>query len=333
MKPPFTITEKMINLIVEITEKITRVEIEKERNLHLRKTNRIRSIHSSLAIEQNSLSLEQVTDVINGKLVIGDLEDIREVQNAYQAYGKVFQLSPYSVKGFLTAHKLLTQDLLRESGAFRMGDVGVYDAEGKVIHVGARPQYVNGLISDLFTWAKEATVHELIKSCVVHFEIEMIHPFPDGNGRMGRLWQNLILSQWHPIFEWIPIETIIYANQQKYYDALGEGDKANDSQVFIEFILDVISQTLSDIENQELSDKLSDILSDKVLDKLNDKEKDFVRKIYPHLKENKEIGNSKAVQLSDIPSATVRRYLKKLVELEVLTSKGENRNRKYLLKD
>jgi len=331
MKPPFSITNNMLNSILEITQKVTRLELGAERNLHLRKENRIRSIHSSLAIENNSLSLRQVADVINGKRVLGKPQEIREVQNAYEAYEAVFKMDPYAVKDFLSAHALMMKDLIREYGSFRSGDVGIYDAAGNVVHIGARPQFVPNLVEELFHWAKTDDTPELIKSCVVHFEIEMIHPFGDGNGRMGRLWQNLILSKWQSVFEWIPIETIVYAYQQKYYDVLETSDKENDSTGFIEFMLEVILETLNSFDEKSTNNKANDILNDKVLDKLNDNEREFFGCIYDYLIENGEIGNSKAVALSGRITGTVRRYLVKLVELGVLKAGGANRNRAYAL--
>lgn len=244
MKPPFSITNKMLNLMVKISHKLGKLQIEYERNLHLRKENRIRSIHSSLAIENNSLTLEQVTAVLNGKRVLGHPKEIQEVKNAYDAYDEILSYDPYSVQDFLKAHYLLTQTIVDESGNFRSKNVGIYNASGQLVHMGARPQFVEKLISDLFTWAKNDDTPDLIKSAVVHYEIEMIHPFNDGNGRIGRLWQSVILSRANPIFAWIPIETIIYAYQAEYYQVLAQADKENDSTVFIEFMLGVILETL-----------------------------------------------------------------------------------------
>lgn len=331
MKSSFYVTNKMLNLIVEITQAATRLEIEQERSLYIRKENRIRSIHSSLAIEKNSLSFEQVTDIINGKRVLGAPKEIREVQNAFEAYELVFKMDPYSIDDFLRAHELMTRGLIQESGQFRSGDVGVYDSMGNVIHIGARPQFVYTLIQELFDWANTEDVPDLIKSCVVHFEIEMIHPFPDGNGRMGRLWQNLILSKWQKVFEWIPVETIVYENQQRYYEMLEMGDKANDSTPFIEFMLEVILETISEFGRGKVVDKVADILGEKMMDKLNDKEIEFFNSIYPYLEENQGIANSKAAALSGRSTGTTRRYLLKLVDLGVLRTTGENKNRKYHL--
>lgn len=243
-QPPFSISPKMLNLIVAISHKLGTLQVDYERNLHLRKNNRLRSIHASLAIESNSLSLEQVTDIIDGKRVLGHPKDIREVQNAYDAYDEMLNYDPYSIQDFLNAHRLITQDLIKQAGEFRSGDVGIYNTDGKLIHMGARPQFVEKLVSDLFAWAKQDPTPALIKSAVVHYEIEMIHPFSDGNGRMGRLWQNVILAQWNPIFAWIPVETMVYAHQQDYYRMLSLADSQNDSTVFVEFMLSMILETL-----------------------------------------------------------------------------------------
>ena len=195
MQVNFQITEKMLGLVHNIAGLLTKYSIEK-RPLLLRKENRIRSIQSSLAIENNSLTLEQVTDIIEGRRVLGPPKDIHEVQNAYEAYERVFSMDPYSVEDFLEAHHLLTHGLVKHPGQFRLSDVGIYDASGRVVHVGARPQFVPSLVEELFSWAKNSDLLALVKSCLVHFELEIIHPFEDGNGRMGRLWQSLILSRW-----------------------------------------------------------------------------------------------------------------------------------------
>lgn len=248
MEKTFTVTAKMLQQVVDITQLVTKLEIEQERKLHLRKESQIKTIYSSLAIENNSLSLDEVTDLINGKKVLGRPKDIREVQNAYDIYEHVYTYNPYNVEDFLKAHGILMADLVKEAGQFRSKDVGVYDEAGTVVHVGARPQFVSQLVTDLFTWAEKTDLPVLIVACVVHFELEIIYPFSDGNGRMGRLWQSLILSKWQGIFEWIPIETLVYENQQEYYDVLAKGNKDNDSACFIEFMLDVILKTLKEYQ-------------------------------------------------------------------------------------
>jgi Fic family protein len=244
-KPPYTITEKAADYLVKIAETVTRLEFGTgfKRDIRLHRENRVRTIHSSLAIEGNTLSLDEVTAVIQGKIIAGKQEEIKEVKNAYEAYDKIMTFDPYSVDDFLRAHKLMTQDLLDESGEFRSGDVGVFDGD-KAVHVGARPQFVPTLIKELFTWAKESELHPVLKSAILHYEIETIHPFADGNGRIGRLWQTLLLAKWNEIFAWIPMESVIYRKRPKYYDALHQGQITNDSSIFIEFTLSALYEIL-----------------------------------------------------------------------------------------
>ncbi|NDO25546.1 Fic family protein [Ligilactobacillus murinus] len=328
MRPPFSITDKMLKLTVEITQAVTLLELQHQRDLHLRKENRIRSIHSSLAIEQNTLSLEQVTAIIAGKRVLGEPKEIREVQNAYEAYEEVFKFDPYSIENLLAAHRLMTKGLVKESGAFRERDVGVYDGNGTVVHIGARPQFVYGLVDDLFKWAKKTDIPALIKSCVVHFELEMIHPFLDGNGRMGRLWQNLLLAKWQPVFEWIPIETLIYKHQKQYYELLAVGDHENDSTKFIEFMLEIILEASLTYSKHTKQAGLDDRIK-----RLREVEQKFFAKIYPTLRYSQGITTSKAAELTGKTQSTTRRYLLKLVSLDVLEAVGKNKDRHYVLKD
>jgi Fic family protein len=237
-KPPYTITEKSADYLAKIVETVTRLEFGTgfRRNIKLRRGNRMRTIHSTLAIEGNTLSLGEVTAVIEGKTVAGKQTEIKEVKNAYEAYDKIMTFDPYSVSDFLKAHRLMTDGLVYESGRFRSSDVGVFDGEAAV-HIGARPQFVPRLMESLFGWEKESELHPVLKSAILHYEIETIHPFADGNGRMGRLWQTLLLAKWNTIFAWIPMETILYQNRPQYYQAIKDSRKANDSGAFIEFTL------------------------------------------------------------------------------------------------
>jgi len=243
--PPYTISLKTADYLAKIVETVTRLEYgtEFKRDIKLHRKNRVRSIHSSLAIEGNTLSLDEVTDVIAGKLVAGKQTEIKEVKNAYQAYDKIMTYSPYEVRDFLKAHKLMTDGLVQEAGKFRSGDVGVFDGD-VAIHIGARPQFVPQLVEELFEWAKETDLHPVIKSAIVHCEIETIHPFADGNGRMGRLWQTLILAKWNEVFAWIPMESLVYENRPQYYDALQNAQRTNDDTGFIEFTLSALLDTL-----------------------------------------------------------------------------------------
>lgn len=245
-KPPFDITNTMLNQMVTISHLLGQLQHEYERNLHLRKNNRLRSIQSSLAIENNSLSLEQVTDIINGKRILGNPKEIQEVKNAYDAYELIENFNPFSISDFLKAHQVLTYGLVNQSGQFRQSNVGIFDNNGHLIHMGARPPFIEKLMTELFDWAKDDTTPALIKGAVLHYEIEVIHPFEDGNGRMGRLWQTVVMSKWQPIFAWLPVETMVYAHQNEYYQTLRQADKDNNSTVFVEFMLDIIQKTLKE---------------------------------------------------------------------------------------
>lgn len=327
-KPPFTITDKITNLVAEIAEKIGKIQGsgEYKRNLHLRKINRIRSIQSSAAIEGNTLSFEQITAAIDGKRVIGNPREIREVKNAYDAYEKMLKFNPFEVKDFLKAHKLMTADLVKEAGKFRVGNVGVFSGK-KAVHLGANPHLVPKLVKDLFDWAKGSDVHPLVKSSVVHFEIEFIHPFSDGNGRMGRLWQTLVLSQWHEIFAWIPTETIIHKHQREYYRVLKESGKAGDSVSFIEFMLKVITKTLNDLPVQHFTDKITD----KITDKLSKAERAFLGNIIVFIQRNGSIDNYRAQLLTNKSPESVKKYFSSLTKAGILKATGVNKGRKYKL--
>jgi Fic family protein len=220
-KPPFEITNAIIGYVAEIAELVGKLTSTNQlsANPTLRRANRIRTIHGSLAIEQNTLTLEQVTAVLNGKQVLAPPKDIAEVKNAYEIYERLDELNPFSVDDLLTAHGIMTRGLVDESGVFRSKPVGVVDQEGHVLHFGTLPQYVPDLVIELLDWVKNSDVHMLIRSCVFHYELELIHPFADGNGRVGRLWHTLLLSKWNPAFAWLPVESIIHDRQQEYYVA------------------------------------------------------------------------------------------------------------------
>lgn len=326
MKPPFSINNNMLNQIVEISKVIGNLEFQVERNLKLRKENRIKSIHSSLAIESNSLTIEQITDIIDGKRVLGNPKEIKEVKNAYEVYEEILTLDPYAQKDFLYAHSLLTKEVVNTSGQYRYKDVGIFDKTGKVVHMGARPQFIGGLMDDLFNWGLNDDIPELIKSCVFHYEIETIHPFEDGNGRMGRLWQTVILSKWNPIFAWIPIETMIYENQEEYYQMLSTADKENDSSKFIEFMLDVILKTL-------ITYKRNEEPADKIYKDLSEVENIAFNLLVVYLLEHETIRTAIASKVIGKSVPTTRRYMAKFVEVGLLEMTGENKNRTYSLKE
>lgn len=249
--PPFTITNEMLDSITTIMKSIGKLENYKDLNKMpiLRRNNRIHSIHSSLAIEANSLSFNQVKDIIDGKMVIGPQKEIQEVKNAYKAYEMIKKMNPYSINDLKKIHGTMTYLLVNEPGNFRKGNEGVFDENGNCIHVCPPPEQVDGLMKQLFVWMKNSNneVHPLILSSVFHYEFVFIHPFEDGNGRTARLWQNIILSNWEEIFEYVPIETQIEKYQEEYYKAINNCDKLGESTEFIEFMLKMIDETLENL--------------------------------------------------------------------------------------
>ncbi len=309
-KPPFEITNQIISDVAEIAELMGKFSVTNQlsTNPTLRRSNRIRTIHGSLAIEQNTLSLEQVTAVLDGKQVLAPPKDIAEVKNAYEIYERLDQLDPYSVDDLLTAHGILTRGLVEESGQFRSRPVGVVDSQGNILHFGTLPQYVPDLVMELLDWVKTSQVHMLIRSCVFHYELELIHPFADGNGRVGRLWHTLLLSRWNPVFAWLPVESIIHDRQQEYYAAINASNEAGESTVFIEFMLSAIKASIT--EAMEVSDKMMDEMSDGKMDKATQRWK----KIEAYLKNHDYIMNADVRELCGVSSATAHRILATLVE-------------------
>ena len=247
-KPPFHITDKITSLIAEISEQVGRITVLQEGIIspHLRRENRIRTIHSSLAIEHNSLSLDQVTAILDGKHILGNPNEIKEVQNAYEAYELMLHLNPASVDDLLKAHKLMLNGLVPKNGSFRSGGVGVFDG-ATLVHMAPPAEFVPELIFNLFLWYQQSELHPLIKSAVFHYEFEFIHPFADGNGRIGRMWHSLLLGKWKELFFWLPIEELIQSRQQEYYDALGAADKQADSTAFVELMLEIIRDSLIEV--------------------------------------------------------------------------------------
>jgi len=240
-QPPYTITSKIIHLIAQISENIGRLTVleEIQDSLKLRKANRIRTIQGSLAIEGNTLSTEQITAILNGKTVIAPPREVQEVRNAIKAYEAFQQWNPSKEADLLKAHQTLMTGLIDEIGQYRHSGVGVMSGD-RVVHMAPPANQINRLMVDLLDWLNDSDVHPLIQSSVFHYEFEFIHPFADGNGRMGRLWQTLILSRWNPIFANIPVESLIYQNQKAYYEALQASTDRTNSAPFIEFILQMI---------------------------------------------------------------------------------------------
>jgi Fic family protein len=262
-QPPYTISRAILRMVAEIGEKIGRYTAIADTALtpHLRRDNRIRTIQASLAIENNSLTLKQVTAVLDGKRVIGMPREIQEVRNAFAAYERLEDWNPASLDDLLAAHGLLLSVLVDEPGAFRRGGVGIFRGD-QVVHMAPPAGQVPGLVHDLLDWLKTTDEHPLVASCVFHYELEFIHPFADGNGRMGRLWQTLILRQWKPIFEWLPVETVIHDRQDDYYRVLAEADNLADATPFIEFMLEALLAAIGEVE---VTDQVDEHVSDQVI--------------------------------------------------------------------
>lgn len=312
--PPFTMTDEITNLVIEIAELTGAMTVSEQlsKNPRLRRENRVKSIHSSLAIEQNSLTVEQVSDIVDGKRVLGPPQDIREVQNAYEAYELLTRLNPYSVKDLLKAHKMMMDGLVREVGRFRDKGVGVY-AGKQLIHAGTLAKYVPEMIGQLFDWLKKSRLHPLVKSCIFHYEFEFIHPFADGNGRVGRLWHTLILSKWQAFYLWIPIETIIHARQQEYYHALNDSNTAGESTLFVKFMLELIRDLLRELaESRAVHGKQT--TADKVIGLL---------------KEDGSLSAARIAERLELSPRQIQRVLQQLKRDGVIEHMGTNRNGHY----
>lgn len=300
-QPPFEITNEILSLVSLISEKIGTITAttNMETRPHLRKNNRIKSIHSSLKIEANSLTLGQVRDVINGRIVLGEQREIQEVKNAYAAYERLPEIDPYSIHALKQFHGLMTKYLIEESGEFRRGQEGVFNGD-QCIFMAPPAQFLPMQMEELFAWMKKSkdTIHPLILSSVFHYEFVFIHPFADGNGRMARLWHTAILSKWKPIFEYIPIESQIEKFQEEYYGAIAKCHVVGSSTIFIEFMLTQIDHILDELVVQisdnseqmtEYMKKLLNVMEYDVpytaadlMDKLEMKSKDSFRNHYLH---------------------------------------------------
>lgn len=316
MKPPYDITPIILKLIASISEKIGEVNANylSKPSPQLRKQNKIRTIHSSLKIEGNTLTREQITALIENKRVIGPQKDILEVINAINVYDNLSTFDPCSSKSFLKAHGQLMKGLVEDAGKFRRQGVGIFQGP-KVAHIAPPAENVPFLIRNLFDYLKSKDELTLIKSCVFHYEMEFIHPFIDGNGRMGRLWQTVILLNEYPVFEFLPFETLIIQSQNEYYDALAQSDSMGKSTRFIEYMLSVIEKSLIELlnyNNKILTDK------DRIVYFVSLGKKQFSRKDYMNV-------------FKDISSATASRDIKKGVELNLFEKTGDKNKTVYLL--
>ncbi len=324
--PPFNITFKMLTLVSSISEKVGNISVTSNMRSkpHLRKNNRIKSIHSSLKIEANSLTIGQIRDVINGRAVLGEQKEIREVKNAYEAYEKLPEIDPYDINELKKIHGIMTKYLVDESGEFRKGEEGVFNGD-KCIFMAPPARMVPELMQNLFDWlcASKDEVHPLIMSAVFHYEFVFIHPFADGNGRTARLWHSAFLSKWNAIFEYIPIESQIERFQEEYYDAIAKCHTEGSSNTFILFILEQIDKILDEITEQiavdegisEYVKKLLDVMEYDtpytlyaLMDLLGLKSKETIRRHYIH--PALELGLIQ-MTIPDKPQSKNQRYIKK----------------------
>ena len=325
-QPPFQITNAMLTYVASISEKIGKITATSNLSSkpHLRKNNQIKSIHSSLKIEANSLSLGQVRDIIDGKTVLGEPKEIQEVKNAFAAYERFSEIEPYSIESLKQFHGIMTQYLVPDSGEFRRGEEGIFSGE-KCIFMAPPAKLVSQLMDELFVWMKEAekNVHPLILSSVFHYEFVFIHPFSDGNGRMARLWHTAILSNWKSIFRYIPIESRIEEFQEEYYEVISRCHTEGESTIFIEFMLSQIDKILDDVSAQIQEDderhteyvkKLLAVMeydtpytSKALMQKLGLKSKETFRRNYLHPAEEL---NLIKMTIPDKPSSRNQRYVK-----------------------
>ncbi|MGG5577569.1 Fic family protein [Myroides sp. C15-4] len=314
MKPPYDITSEIVKYIASISEKIGTVNATYliKTNPTLRKQNQIKTIHSSLKIEGNTLTEEQITAIIENKRVVGSEKDILEVLNALDVYKNISQLNPKKEKDFLHAHHLLLKKLIDKPGKYRKQGVGIVKGS-KVEHIAPPFDNVPFLMKDLFEYLKDKSESTLIKSCVFHYEMEFIHPFLDGNGRMGRLWQTLILMQDYPIFEFLPFETLISKNQDDYYLALAQSDNEGKSTKFIEYMLKIIDHSLAELVEHSVQ-KLTP--NDRIMLFLENNNNTFSRKDYLNY-------------FKDISSATASRDLKQAVVNKQIVKEGDKKTTTY----
>ena len=322
-KPPFTISPKAINLIASISSQLERyaIKMEQSDSLRLRRANRIKTIHSSLAIEGNTLSEGEVQAVLEGKTVIAPLREIQEVRNAIKTYELYPKLDPFSLQDLLLAHGTMMAGLVDEAGVFRKGGVGVFDGD-KPVHIAPQADRVRDLMNDLFVWLENADDHLLIRSCVFHYEFEFIHPFADGNGRIGRLWQSLILGRLNPIFEHLPVENMVYSNQQAYYNAINKSSYLADSGPFIDFMLEEILNAL--IDHQGKSN--TDIADEKGLNRQQER-------VLGYLRADRHMTAAKIAKDLGMSARQVERMLADLKAKGIIRREGANRNGYWIIMD
>ena len=315
--PPFTVSSRSLTLVAEIAESISSLNVGLKMDPKLRRINRLRSIHSSLAIEGNTLSLDDVTDIINGKRVLGNPREIMEVKNAFAVYDIMEELDPFDLSSLLKAHGIMMKGIIDDAGKLRNVGVGVYSGD-TLIHMAPPSDRVPVLIEDLFEWAKNSDVHPLIKSCVFHYEFEFIHPFSDGNGRTGRLWHTLILSKWKEVMSAIPIESIVRKHQQEYYHAIETSTKKADSGTFIDFMLSVILESIESVSTVERIAGIADLNSTE-------------RRILIMIAEGEFVSASEVAMLIGMTTRTVERSVSSLRKKGYIYRHGSDKSGIWLV--
>ena len=319
--PPFTLSNKTLSLVAQISESIGRLTVqqEQEKLLRLRKVNRMRTVQGSLAIEGSTLTQQQITAILDGKRVIAPPKEVQEAHNAISTYESLPQWQPENGTHLLAAHLLMMKGLVKDAGMYRQEGVGVMSGE-QVVHMAPQATRVPKLMTDLFEWLESSDVHPLVASCVFHYEFEFIHPFSDGNGRMGRLWQTLILSKWHEVFINIPVESMVYQHQDNYYLAIRQSTQQTDSAPFIEFMLQMIYDAISEANNITSDDGLNEGLNEGLNDglKLSKLDKD----ILIFIQQDRYKTNAQLAEKCGKSQSTIERRVKFLKDAGLITRIG-----------
>ena len=316
-EPRFTINARILDNVLGITRFLTRNDVHRNGGVtpYLRRINRIRSLHSSLAIEGNRLSLDEVSAIIDGKVVKGPKDEIMEVRNANTVYEMIDSFDPYSREHLLKAHGMMMKDIVKGAGSFRTGDEGVFDSEGNCIYLAPGHDLVPKLMDDLLEWTKKSDYNMIIKSCVFHYELEYIHPFEDGNGRMGRLWQTLLLSNYDRMFRWIPVESVIRTRQKEYYDAIEQSNESSDCTVFLEYMTGAILRSLEEYESSSAKEESGsdDLRSNEVA-------------LYVMIRDGYYRDVTQAAVQMGVSRATVNRCLKILKDRGLIIKEGNQKS-------
>ena len=323
-EPPFTLTKRATSLIISITEQVSRLSVRGVERVtpRLRKVNRIRSVQSSLRIENNSLSVDEVAAVLEGKSVVGPSREILEVRNALAAYDMMGDVNPESVDDLLSVHKVMMTGLIDSPGEFRTHGEGLFDAEGNCVHVAPPHQLVPGKMNDLFEWLRDSDWPELVKSCVFHYEFEFIHPFKDGNGRVGRYWQTLILSCWNSLFRWVPVESHVAMYQNEYYEVISRSNTEEDCTAFLELMLELILKSVEMFAGEVSRDQTS---GDVYLSPTESA-------VFSAIKEGSFTSAAQAANMLNLSPSTVSRAVTSLKKKGLIAREGAFKNGRWVVR-